>query len=50
MGVIHPRLAFVGAKMFTNFLFLAHNFGSRYVRKPFKGSKGADHSLVSKKT
>jgi len=30
MGVNHPRLAFVNVEIFTNFCFLAHNFGSRY--------------------
>jgi len=30
--------------------FLSHNFGFRYARKPIKGSKDADFSLVSKKT
>jgi len=39
----------VGVEIFTNFWFLAHNFGSRYARKTLKGSKDADHSLVSKK-
>jgi len=28
---------------------LIHNFGSRYARKSIKGSKDADHSVVSKK-
>jgi len=27
----------------------SHNFGSRYARKPIKGSEDSDHSLVSKK-
>jgi len=27
---------------------LIHNFGSRYARKPIKGSKDSDDSLVSK--
>jgi len=49
MGVIHPRLAFAGVEIFTNFWFLAHNFCSRYAGKPLKCSKDADHSLVSKK-
>jgi len=30
-------------------LFLSLNFGSRYARKPIKGSKDSDHSLDSKK-
>jgi len=29
---------------------MIHNFGSRYARKPIKGSKDSDDSLVSKKT
>jgi len=29
--------------------FLSHNFGSRCARKPIKGSKDSDDSLVSKK-
>jgi len=49
MGVIHPRLAFVGVEIFTNFWFLAHNFGSRYARKSIKGSKDVDFGLLSKK-
>jgi len=38
----------VGAEIFTNFCFFVHNFGYRYARKPFKGSKDADFGLVSK--
>jgi len=34
---LHPSCIFV------------HNFGYRYVRKSFKGSKGVDFGLVSKK-
>jgi len=48
-GVIDPRLVFVGVEIFTTFCFLWHNFGSRYARKPIKGSKDSDDSLVSKK-
>jgi len=48
MGVTHPRLTFVGVEIFANFCFLAHDFGSRYARKPLKGSNDADHSLGSK--
>jgi len=33
----------------TTFWFLCHNFGSRYARKPLKGSKDSGDSLVSKK-
>ena len=35
---------------FTNFLFLSHNFGSRYARKPLKGSKDLEYTLDSKTT
>jgi len=28
--------------------FLSHNFGTKNVRKPIKGSKDSDYSLVSK--
>jgi len=44
---IHPRLGFVGVEIFTNFSFFINNFGYRYARKPFKGSKDADFSLIS---
>jgi len=47
-GVFHPRLGFVGAEIFTKFSFFVHNFGYRYARKSFKGSKDADFGLVSK--
>jgi len=30
-------------------LFFVYNFGYRYARKPFKGSKDPDFGLVSKK-
>jgi len=50
MGVMHPRLAFVGVEILTNFCFLGHTFGSRYAKMPIKGSKDSDDSLVSKKT
>ena len=39
----------MGAEIFTKFLFFVHNFGYRYARKSFKGSKDADFALVSKK-
>jgi len=42
------RAAFLLTLAFTNFWFLIHNFGSRYARKPIKGSKDSDDSLVSK--
>ena len=48
--VLHPRLGLVGAEIFTNFCFFVHNFGYKYARKPFKGSKDAEFGLVSKKT
>jgi len=47
--VFQPKLGFVGAEMFTNFVFFGHNFGYRYARKSFKGSKDADFGLVSEK-
>jgi len=40
----------VGAEIFTNFCFFVHNFGYRYARKSFKGSKDADFGLVFKKS
>jgi len=49
MGVMHHSLAFAGVEIFTNFCFLGHSFGSRYARKPIKGSEGSDGSLVSNK-
>jgi len=39
----------VGAEICTKFCFFPNNFGYRYARKPFKGSKDADFDLVSKK-
>jgi len=50
LGVIQPRFPFVEVEILTTFLFLWHNFGSRYARKPIKGSKDSDDSLVSNKT
>jgi len=50
LGVIHPRLEFVGVGILTTFLFLWHNFDSRYARKSIKGSENSCDSLVSKKT
>jgi len=47
--VFQPRLGFGGAEIFTNFMCFVHNFGYRYTRKSFKGSKDADFGLVSKK-
>jgi len=49
MGVIQPRLPFVGVEILTTFWYLCHNFGSRYARNPIKGSKASDNILVSKK-
>jgi len=48
LGVIHPKLEFVGVESLTTFWFLWHNYGSRYARKPITGSKDSDDSLVSK--
>jgi len=39
----------VGAEIFTNFWCFVYDFGYRYARKSFKGSKDANFSLVSKK-
>jgi len=50
LGVIDPRLALKGAEILITFCFLCHNFGSRHARKPIKGSKDSDDSLVLKKT
>jgi len=50
LGVIHPRLEFVGAENLTTYWFLRHNFGSRYARKPTKGSKDSCGSLVTTQT
>jgi len=47
--VFQPRLEFVGAEIFTNFWCFVHNFGYRYARKLFKGSKYAEFGLVSEK-
>jgi len=49
-GVVYPGTAFVGVTFFTRVWFLIHNFGSKCARKPIKGSKDADHSLVAIKT
>jgi len=49
MDVFHPRLGFVDAEIFTNIWCFVHNFGYRYARKSFKGSKDADFTLVSEK-
>jgi len=38
----------VGVEVLTTF-FLCHNFGSRYDRKPIKGSKDSDDRLLSNK-
>jgi len=39
----------VGAEIFINFCFFIHNFGYRYARKSFKGSKDTYFGLVSEK-
>jgi len=46
-GRIYPGIC--GDGIFTNFLFLSHNFCSVNVGKPIKGSKDSDDSLDSKK-
>ena len=48
LGVIQLRFPFVWVEVLTTFCFLWHNFSSRYARKPIKGSKDSDDSLVSK--
>jgi len=48
LGVIQPLVSFVGVEILTTFWFLIHNFGFRYARKPIKGSKDSDYSLVTK--
>jgi len=40
----------VGVEILTNFCFLGHNFGSTYARKPIKGFKDSDDSLISSET
>jgi len=49
LGVIHPRLEFVGVEILTTYCFLWLYFGSRCARKPTKSSKDSDDSLVSEK-
>jgi len=48
-GVIQPLVSFLGVEILITFLFLWHNFLSRYARKPIKGSKNSWDSLVSNK-
>ena len=48
LGAIQPRFFFRG-RNFDHFWILWRNFGSWYARKPIKGSKDSDDSLVSKK-
>jgi len=43
------KVTFCGSQIFTHFCFLSHNLYSRYARKPIKGSKDSDYSLVSNK-
>jgi len=45
----YPELAFVRLEFLPNFLFLSHNFGSRYARKEIRGSEDSDDILDSKK-
>jgi len=49
-GCNAPRVSVCGSEVFTQFWFLSHNFGSRYARKPIKGSKDSDENLDSEKT
>jgi len=50
-GPLGPSCYATGQRLcvynFFQFLFLSHNFGSRYARKPIKGSKDSDDSLDS---
>jgi len=50
MGCVPTQIGVCGCRNFHQFCFFIHNFGYRYVRKPFKGSKDADFGLVSEKT
>jgi len=47
MGVIYPRLAFVGEEFSLIFCFFIKNFCYRYASKEIKGSKDSDVSLES---
>jgi len=49
LGVIHLRFPFEGVEILTTFWFLWYNLGFRYARKPTKGSKDLDDSLVYQK-
>ena len=48
VGVIHLRFAFVGVQLYAIVWYWGHNFGSRYARKPIKGSEDSDDNLISK--
>ena len=43
------KIAFCRTWNLPQFLFFSHNFGSRYAKKPIKGSGDSDHSLVFNK-
>jgi len=45
--MFQPKLGFVGAEIFTNYVLFGHVFGYRYARKSLKGSKDADFGPVS---
>jgi len=45
--VLSPQVRVCRGRNFDHFWFLWHNFGSRYARKPIKGSKDSYDSLVS---
>ena len=45
-GSVPTQIGVCGCRNFTS-LFFIHNFGYRYARKPFKGSKDVDFCLVS---
>jgi len=44
-----PEVSVCGPRIFPNFCFFSHNFGSKYASKALKGSKDSDDSLQSKK-
>jgi len=48
-GCYTPQGSVCRGRKFDHFSFLWHNVGSSYARKPIKGSKDSDDSLVSRK-
>jgi len=47
IGVIYLNIC--RGRRFTKCMFLSHNFGSSYARKPIKSSKDSDNILDSEK-